>query len=210
MHEAQRELAEKLIALAKVEAHLPMHERTFVITMDMGQNGAVPLLRSEQMGCFYYMSPLTQLIDGKVDASTGKMNAYIWREGSADRGCDNIVSTLHWDLERHGIIGNKVKKLVAGFCNCDHFEFASLPARANFVPRTTRGEIPRSHEVGPNLVPNWHTRIEDANFILGPRLLSSSPQKQNFGDDEPSSVKFGRRTDHFASFFSEQKPSLEK
>ena len=118
MHEAQRELAEKLIALAKAEAHLPMHERTFVITMDMGQNGAVPLLRSEQMGCFYYMSPLTQLIDGKVDASTGKMNAYIWREGSADRGCDNIVSTLHWDLERHGIIGNKVKKLVIIADNC--------------------------------------------------------------------------------------------
>ena len=66
-----------------------------------------------------------------------------------------------------------------------------------FLDRTRLG--PTSYQIGTR-----GSRIRTSSSDL----VSSSPQKQNFGDDEPSSVKFGRRTDHFASFFSEQKPSL--
>ena len=68
-----------------------------------------------------------------------------------------------------------------------------------FLDRTRLG--PTSYQIGTR-----GSRIRTSSSDL----VSSSPQKQNFGDDEPSSVKFGRRTDHFASFFSEQKPSLSQ
>ena len=49
------------------------------------------------------MSPLIH------DASSNKMNTYIWSEGDAGRGANNIVSCLYWDLERRGIFSGEGK-----------------------------------------------------------------------------------------------------
>ena len=106
MHTVQREEAKKLIGEAEAdhEEKKPLCESTVGLTMDMSQNGTVPLLSGDQCGDFYYMSPLTQLIFGIVNNAQRFMNTYIWSEGTAARGADNIVSCLYWDLERRKIM----------------------------------------------------------------------------------------------------------
>ena len=81
--------------------------------MDMSQNGAVPSLSSDRCGNFYYMSPLTQCILELCNNVMRFMNVYIWGEGTANHGADNIVSCLYWDLERLGIIGGEKMKRIA-------------------------------------------------------------------------------------------------
>ena len=91
----------------------PLAEKTVTLTMDMSQNCTVPSLSGDQCGDFYYMSPLTQYIYGVCNNAKRFMNVYIWGEGTANRGADNIVSCLYWDLEKQGIIGGtKVKRIV--------------------------------------------------------------------------------------------------
>ena len=121
MHASQRALAKMYIEIAvrDEENGVMLSLQTVVLTMDMSQNGQVPHLGADQCGKFYYMSPKNQFIFGVVDNGTKKMNVYIWGEGKANRGADNIVSCLNWDLKRRGIIdGTKVKKLVIIADNC--------------------------------------------------------------------------------------------
>jgi len=46
--------------------NVPWGQRTKFFVIDMGQNALLPTLRGEQMGAFYYMSPLVHLIFGKL------------------------------------------------------------------------------------------------------------------------------------------------
>ena len=87
----------------------------------MAQNAATPILGSDQPGNFYYMSPLTHLIFGICEPARNMMNAYIWEEGTADRGADNIISCVYLDLMRSGLFNNdrpKLGHLVLGADNC--------------------------------------------------------------------------------------------
>mmetsp|Transcript_17363 Transcript_17363/g.46310 ORF Transcript_17363/g.46310 Transcript_17363/m.46310 type:complete len:142 (+) Transcript_17363:788-1213(+) len=86
--------------------------------MDMSQNVGIPSLGSDQYGDDYYHLPLNQNIFGITNNATKRMNCYIWKEGMADRGADNIVSCLYWDLERRGIFDGKVRHLVIIADNC--------------------------------------------------------------------------------------------
>ena len=121
MHTAQREEAKKWIEAAQQDEKddKPMEDRTVTLTMDMSQNGTVPSLSGDQCGDFYYMSPKTQFIFGICNNAKRSMNVYIWGEGTANQGGDNIVSCLYWDLVMQGIIGGtKVKRLVINTDNC--------------------------------------------------------------------------------------------
>ncbi|EJK57849.1 hypothetical protein THAOC_22069 [Thalassiosira oceanica] len=121
MHEAQRKQAKEFIALAveQEKNNVPHEDRTHVRTFDMSQNAQIPHLGADQEGDFYYMSPKTEFIFGICNNGKKFMNVYIWGEESANRGADNIVSCLFWDLVRDGIInGKKVKKIVFIADNC--------------------------------------------------------------------------------------------
>jgi len=118
MHTAQRKFVNSLIKKATETRELPLEERVVALTQIMAQNGALPTLRGEQPGKSYYFSPMTQFIHGIVDNATQKMHAYIWGEGLADRGADNIVSLLYWDLERRGLFKSSVGHLVLIADNC--------------------------------------------------------------------------------------------
>jgi len=118
MHIAQREFVNSFIAKATETLNLPLEERILALTQDMAQNGALPTLRGEQPGDSYYFSPMTQFIHGIVDNATQKMNSYIWGEGQANRGADNIVSLLYWDLKRRGVFESSVGHLVLIADNC--------------------------------------------------------------------------------------------
>ena len=123
MHEAQRKQYNRYRDESKHDLFmdLPLHLLTLLLVIDMAQNGATPYLAGDQMGDFYYMSPLTHYIFGVADPASEKMNAYIWEEACADRGADNIVSCVHRDLVRRGIIGNigrAIKHLVLAADNC--------------------------------------------------------------------------------------------
>ena len=124
MHQAQREDYNKLRDIAKEDFKndVPFDLRTEFLVIDMSQNGALPMLRGDQMGDFYYMSPLIQLIFGVACPATNHMNVYIWEEGTADRGADNIISCLYHDLVSRNIIVESVdtplKHLVIAADNC--------------------------------------------------------------------------------------------
>eukprot|EP00957_Ditylum_brightwellii_P076653 5826903-Ditylum_brightwellii.AAC.1 len=71
------------MSLAKLDIthHLPSLNRRKVLTVDMGQNLALPTFEAEQPGDTYYFLPLTVLLFGVVNnarSEDGKtrMNAY--------------------------------------------------------------------------------------------------------------------------------------
>ena len=96
IHTSQREESKRWIQIAIQDKtdEKTMEDRTIVITMDMSQNGKLPSLSGDQCGDFYYMSPRTEFIYGVCNNSDSFMNVYIWGEGTANRGADNIVSCL--------------------------------------------------------------------------------------------------------------------
>ena len=123
MHGAQRELYNKYMKIAEDDLLnlVPLDLQTLFLVIDMSQNGSTPCLSCDQMGDFYYMSPLSHYIFGICEAAKQKMNCYIWEEGTANRGADNIISCLFYDLVRRGIIGNEgkpLKHLVLAADNC--------------------------------------------------------------------------------------------
>ena len=123
MHEAQREQYNfyRDLSINDRLRNLPRHLLTLLLIIDMAQNGATPFLAGDQMGDFYYMSPLTHLIFGVSCPAIEKMNTYIWEESVADRGADNIVSMVYWDLVRRRIIsrvGRPINHLVLAANNC--------------------------------------------------------------------------------------------
>lgn len=121
MHTIQRSEADMWIqeARADEEANKPLPDRTVTLTMDMSQNGQIPSLAGDQCGDFYYLSPMTQFIFGVCNNATRFMTTYIWGEGTAARGADNIVSCLYWYLVQNGIAGGTpVKRLVIIADNC--------------------------------------------------------------------------------------------
>ena len=64
----------------------------------MGHNTGLPHVAAEQVGDTYYFSPLTIFKFAAVDNSrpNGRdtMKYYIWHEGKAKRGANNIASCL--------------------------------------------------------------------------------------------------------------------
>jgi len=72
----------------------------------MGQNTGLPHVVAEQVGDTYYFSPLTIFTFDAVDNSrlNGRdtMKAYIWHEGEAKRGANNIASCLLKDYKSRG------------------------------------------------------------------------------------------------------------
>ena len=105
MHTAQRERYNKFFEMAEQCIRAGTSDDEFIkfIVIDMAQNAATPILGSDQPGNFYYMSPLTHLIFGICKPARNMLNAYIWEEGTADRGADNIISCLYLDLMRAGL-----------------------------------------------------------------------------------------------------------
>ena len=97
MYTVQCKEAKQWICEAEHDKEKENKDKTITLTIDMTQNGTVLLLSRDQCGNFYYMSPLTQFIFGVVD-NNHFCNVYIWAEGTASRGTDNIVSCLYWDL----------------------------------------------------------------------------------------------------------------
>ena len=77
---------------------------TVLLVIDMAQNAETPCLSGDQMGNIYYMSPLLHYIFGVANPAKDFMDAYIWEEGLANRGPDNIVSCVYLDLLRNGIV----------------------------------------------------------------------------------------------------------
>lgn len=123
MHTAQREEFNRLKEEAKRDLlqGLPLHLRTLLLVIDMGQNAATPYLGGDQFGDFYYMTPITHLIFGIASPAEEFMNTYIWEESVANRGADNIISCLYLDLVRRGVIGNTghpLKHLTIAADNC--------------------------------------------------------------------------------------------
>ena len=121
MHVAQREESKKYVSMAEedLKVNKPLIESTMMITMDMSQNGGLPSLFGDQCGDFYYMSPLTQFIFGIVNNATHFIDVYVWGEGTANRGADNIVSCLNSYLKKYKIVdGSKLKRLVIIADNC--------------------------------------------------------------------------------------------
>ena len=121
MHMAQREESQVYMAKAiqDLVAKVPLGLMTMVLTMDMSQNGTVPSLGADQCGDFYYMSPLIEYIFGICNNATHFMDCYIWGEGTAARGADNIVSCLNTYLTKYGVVnGTKLKELVIIADNC--------------------------------------------------------------------------------------------
>jgi hypothetical protein len=102
MHTAQRADAKRWIKEAENDEknNKPMIEKTVTLTIEMSQNGTVPSLSGDQCGDFYYLSPLTQYIFGICINAKRFMDVYIWSESTTNRGADNIVSCLYWDLQR--------------------------------------------------------------------------------------------------------------
>ena len=87
-----------------------------VITIDMGQNLQLPNFPAEQPGDAYYLSPLTIYLVGIVDNASfdeksGKfleqMGAFVWKEGEADRGANNICSCLLKYFQKKGWLHKK-------------------------------------------------------------------------------------------------------
>lgn len=117
MHEAQREMYNKYMKIAEEDLNnlVAIDKKTLFLVIDMSQNGSTPCLACDQMGDFYYMSPLSHYIFGVCEAARKKMNCYIWEEGTANRGADNIISCLFHDLVRRGTIN----KAVEAPCYCN-------------------------------------------------------------------------------------------
>ena len=72
----------------------------------MGQNTGLPHVAAEQVGDTYYFSPLTIFKFAAVDNSrpNGRdtIKDYIWHEGEAKRGANNIASCLLKDYKSKG------------------------------------------------------------------------------------------------------------
>ena len=83
MHEAQREHYNfyRDLSIRDRARRLPKHLATLLLIIDMAQNGATPFLCGDQMGDFYYMSPLIHLIFGVSCPAVKKMNAYTYLGG---------------------------------------------------------------------------------------------------------------------------------
>jgi hypothetical protein len=119
---AQRELLDEYIDQAKKDAssNAPLHQKTVVLTTDMMQKAAVPSLASEQMDVAYYYSPMTQHVSGWADNVSESMNIYVWGEGVAGSGANEITSCFYADLKNRGYLeqGLKLFHLVLVADNC--------------------------------------------------------------------------------------------
>ena len=109
MHEAQREDSQRYTTMSQDDHKngVALSERTKTVTMDMSQNTHLPWLGGDQCGDLYYMSPWTQYIFGIVDNATHFLDAFIWGEGTANRGADNIVSCLNKYITKYGVVGEE-------------------------------------------------------------------------------------------------------
>ena len=87
-----------------IENNVEWKKRTIFLVIDMAQNGFLPMLLGEQMGSIYYMSELIHLIFGVAEPATEHMRTFIWEEGQAARGANNIISCLYQDLVKRGVV----------------------------------------------------------------------------------------------------------
>ena len=108
-YQAQRAFKNSLSEKARDEVarNVPFKERNHCLTIDMGQNLALPNFAAEQVGDTYYLTPLTIFVfgvndDSRPDGTSDHMNAYIWSEGVGKRGANNIASCLLKDYRKRG------------------------------------------------------------------------------------------------------------
>jgi len=110
-YQIQREASNFFISVAKLDLtnRLPPSFQRKVLTIDMGQNLAVPNFAADQVGNVYYFSPLTVYFFGFVDnvAPKEEMKAYIWHEGEGNRDANNICSCLLKDFTARGYFPQK-------------------------------------------------------------------------------------------------------
>eukprot|EP00957_Ditylum_brightwellii_P058577 4442375-Ditylum_brightwellii.AAC.1 len=108
-YQVQRNECRNIMSLAILDIthHLPSLNCRNNLTIDMGQNLALPNFEAEQPRDMYYFLPLTVLLFGVVDnvhSEDGKirMNAYTWQEFEGDQGANNTESCLLMDLKQCG------------------------------------------------------------------------------------------------------------
>ncbi len=135
---AQRELFNSYIGIAREDAtnKVPHSERTYMRIGDYCQKMEMPYFGAEQPGDTYYMSPLTINCFGVVDP-TGMhtdeedaelttqwrhiLHAYVYAEGVAGCGGNNVASLLIKNLHDSGLLDPTKAPgghLVAAFDNC--------------------------------------------------------------------------------------------
>lgn len=114
-YQLQRNCTKDYIKIAQLDVtnQVPPMDRELVLTMDMGQNIGLPNFSGNQPGDVYYFSPLRVYLFGVVDNAThddiSRINSYIWCEGDADRGGNNICSCLLKDFRSRGYFNQKQK-----------------------------------------------------------------------------------------------------
>ena len=115
-YKTQRDFANWCIQESRMDIrrNVSFKKRRHCLTIDMGQNLALPNFEGEQPGDTYYLSPITVCLFGSVDNSRAynrnadrcigedHMNAYIWHEQDGKRGMNNIASCLYKDYQRRG------------------------------------------------------------------------------------------------------------
>ena len=119
-YQCQRKRVKQIIANACIDVLnkvIPSALKQKVITIDMGQNLNLPNFLVEQPGDTYYLLALTIYLVGIVDnasfdETTGKfqekMTAYVWKEGEADCGANNICLCLLKHFQKQGWLHHKI------------------------------------------------------------------------------------------------------
>jgi hypothetical protein len=124
MAREQRQLVNRKVAESKqdVTDNRPRSERRITLICDFAQNLYLPNLASEQPGETYYYSPCNSYPFGIVDSSVppDELTAYVYYEGDAKKGGNQVASMMMLDLQRRGYldVDNPLKELNYVFDNC--------------------------------------------------------------------------------------------
>lgn len=104
----QRELMRQKIIQAREDRRkgVPRSNRVFTFILDYAQNLGLPHYGAEQPGATYYFSPLGVYEFGIVDASGERdhLHAYVYPEGTGNKGGNNVASMLMAELRRQGLL----------------------------------------------------------------------------------------------------------
>ena len=125
----QRQLCNKKIDEAEWDYANPKHHEDTkrCIVMDFSQNISLPQVGASQPGKTYYMSPLRVFVFGIVNCGPpgGELYSYVYHEGQAHKGGDNVASMMMLFLEEMDWLGDpsadgykKGKELTIIMDNC--------------------------------------------------------------------------------------------
>ena len=102
----QREFVRTKMEEAKLDLaqNIQWPYKRYVFVGDYCQNMGLPYFGNEQVGDTYYYSPLTIYIFGMTNYATEILNAYVYHEGEAAKGGNNVTSLVWKNFETEGII----------------------------------------------------------------------------------------------------------